>query len=209
MKGQVQVVSAILLVGILAAGIASAYLWGVPLLQKNQDVNGINIAISSLKELANEIETVSINKGSRTVEFKVDGFLRLDTENNSINYITNSKAAYVATTDWVALNEDDTQGTFILPEGYGLLGEDRPGVLLAKARLITNQYQNEFRLEFRELEDVNSNKGQIISLEAVGDTEKTGGKYRIVIKYEGEEIVPSASKTQGDLRKIRVSIQML
>ncbi len=208
-KAQVQIVSAVLLVGILAAGISAAYLWGVPLLQKNQDVNEIDNAINSLKELSSTIESISVNKGTQSVDFKIKGLLKIIPENSTIEYITNSRAAYVATSSWVTLNEDDTQGTFILPSGYGILGEDHPGVLLAKAEPQSKTYVNDFRLVFRELDDLNSNKGQKINLKVSGAAYKTSGKHKIVVKYDGDKIIPKGSKTGGDLREINILIQII
>lgn len=210
-KGQSQVVTAVLLGGILVVGISSAYTWGVPLLQKNQDVSNLQDTVSSLQDLEEEIVAVSQRGGSSEVSINVrDGFFEVLPENDTIVYTGTTNAAYVATGQWVPLNENDMNG---VPEagfggGYGIQNQDRPGVLIARARQEGDEYQTTFKIVFRELQDLESNQGYKIDLVGDGNLEASGGTHNIVITQGEETTEQGASATNGPLERQQVQLRI-
>ncbi|MDY6770905.1 MAG: hypothetical protein SV186_03025 [Candidatus Nanohaloarchaea archaeon] len=210
-KGQSQVVTAVLLGGILIVGISSAYTWGVPLLQKNKDVNKLQNTVSTFKKLEQEIESVAQRGGTGQIRFKVgSGFLRVSAENNTIIYTVTTNAAYVATGEWVPLNENDLAGIAVAGrgEGYGIRNQDKPGVLIANADYQGDNYQTTFKLVFRELQSLSSNKGYIIDLVGSGNLEASGGTHQIIVQQGDEVIEQGASATNGPLQKQRIKIRI-
>ncbi|MDY6777721.1 MAG: hypothetical protein SVU32_03585 [Candidatus Nanohaloarchaea archaeon] len=211
-KGQAQVVTAVLLAGIIVAGVSAVYTWGVPLLQKNQDIKSLQGSLDDLRQLESAIETVAQRGGSNEVSFAVnDGQLRVLPDDNAIVYSVRTKAAYVSTTEWVPLNENDMRGIEEAnrSSAYGINGRDKPGVIIGKAFRQGEGYRSVYRLEFRELQDLNSDRGYIIDIQTTGDQEASGGTHQITIEKVNSITEEGASKTGGPLvrRIIRIQVQ--
>lgn len=207
MKGQTNIISVMLITGILIAAISSAYFWGLPLLEKSRDSAKVERIVEKLKEIADIVEIVARDKVSRNVDINFDGYLKIT--NKTIELTTFSNAAYVSMKNWVVLNEDDYQGIpDVLPEGYGLIGRDRPGVLIAKAGMANNKIRNDFKIVFREIEDLNTKKGTQIVLNIKGRYSAPSGKYKLIFEYLNDKILPSKSKSGGDLRIINVGVRI-
>lgn len=210
-KGQSQVVSAVLLGGILVVGISSAYTWAVPVLQKNQDTDQLQSSLESMQELQQAVERVSTRGGSETVTMQLNGgLLSINPATNSVNYTIGSQAAYVAT-EWVPLNENDMLGIGLVnnSEGYGIVTKDKPGVLIGKAVPRGDSYQTIYHLEFRELQDLNSDTGYLINLTDGGNLQKTSGTAQIVIEKQGQDQrLEGQSKENGVLVVRNVGIRV-
>lgn len=198
--GQSQVVTAVLLGGILVVGISSAYTWGIPLLEKNQDASTLEDTLSSFETLGSEIESISRRGGGSQVTFNVgDGVLQINPENNSIEYAITTRAAYVSTSGWVSLNDNNMRGLFEgdYPDQYGVQGQDTPGVIIARARDTTEGYRTTYKLKFREMRDVDSGVSYQIDLQDDGNLEANGGTHEIVFSFD-EEVSESGASTEGD-----------
>jgi len=210
-KGQSQVVSAVLLGGILVVGISSAYTWAVPVLEKNQDTDQLQSSLESMRELQQAVDRVSTRGGSETVELQLSGgLLATDPATNTVNYTIGSQSAYVAT-DWVPLNENDMLGVGLVnnSDGYGIVTKDKPGVLIGKAIPRGDSYQTIYHLQFRELQDLNSDTGYRINLTKGGNLEKTGGSAQVVIEKQGQDQrLEGQSKENGVLVVRNVGIRV-
>lgn len=209
--GQSQVLTAVLLGGILVLGVGGAYMWGVPILQKNQDINNAQNSLSGMSRLSGEIAAVAQQGGSRSIPLDIgSGSLTINTENETITYIARTKGAYVATDEWVPLNENDMQG---VPEagnggGYGVRGVDKPGVLIGRSTVGSNAYTTRYRIVFRPLQDPTSGQTFQINLVEDGRLEASGGKQTIVIQRQGTETIPGAGVDGGNLQQINVLIRI-
>lgn len=198
--GQSQVVTAVLLGGILVVGISSAYTWGIPLLEKNQDANTLENTLSSFETLGSEIESVARRGDSSQITFTVgDGILQVNPENNSIEYAITTRAAYVSTSGWVSLNDNNMRGLLEggYPQQYGVQGQDVPGVIIARARDMTDGYRTTYKLKFREMRDVDAGESYQIDLQGDGNLEANGGTHEIVVSFD-EERRESGASTEGD-----------
>lgn len=210
-KGQSQVVSAVLLGGILVVGISSAYTWAVPVLQKNQDTDQLRSSLESMQELQQAVERVSTRGGSETVSLQLSGgLLSVDPSTNSVNYTIGSRAAYVAT-EWVPLNENDMLGIGLAnnSEGYGIVTKDKPGVVIGRAIPQGDAYQTIYHLQFRELQDLNTDTGYQINLTETGNLQKSSGQAQIVIEKQGQDQrLEGQSKENGVLVVRNVGIRV-
>lgn len=198
--GQSQVVTAVLLGGILVVGISSAYTWGIPLLEKNQDANTLEDTLSSFETLSGEIESVARRGDSSQVTFTVeDGILQINPENNSIEYAITTRAAYVSTSGWVSLNDNNMRGLLEgeYPGQYGVQGQDVPGVIIARARDTTEGYRTTYKLKFREMRDVDAGENYQIDLQGDGNLGASGGTHEIVVSFD-DEIRESGATSEGD-----------
>lgn len=205
MKGQHEILGAVLIASILIFAVSAAYLWGLPIIEKARDRTNIEKAAQNMKSLANAIENVADNKGSRELNFAINGIFVV--RNDSIDYILDSKSKYITTGNWARLNEDDHRGTFLSPDGYGLIGIDKPAILFARADGTAGRYVNTFKIDFRELEDLKSKFGSKIAISGVYGNFVTGSK--VVVSFDKEEVIPGASKSKGDLKIIYLVVRVL
>ncbi len=195
--------------GILIAGITSAYLWGLPLLQKNQDVDDLRTSLDRMKELSEAIDSISRRGGSRRISFNVGkGSLAVDTVDDTITYSVSTSAAYVSTGGWVPLNEDDMNGIRRIDNGtgYGIVGQDKPGVVIGRSRPEGENFHTTYTLAFRELVDLQARRGYEVDLVENGNLQVSGGTHDIVVRKDTNTVEPGESALNSSLVKRQVLI---
>ncbi len=210
-KAQSGVVTAVILAGIMVAGISSAYTWGLPLLQKQQDTDKLESSLQKMNNIAGEIRKAARRGGSSTIEFDLgEGFLDINVSDNSISYSTVTSAAYVSPDSWVPLNENDMNGIKEAGLGgkAGTQGKDKPGVIIGKADLQGDEYKTTYKLKYRQLRDPSAGKAYLIQLERDGNLNAAGGEKKITIEKGGEEVIEGGGVTGEPLvvRKVLVRI---
>lgn len=193
LKAQVDIISAVIIIAIAIGLTATAYTWGIPLIQKRQyeaiaekvhnvfDQNKIN-------SLPSRIEAVAKAAGAEeTFTLDVDGAWILcpgnpptcGADNNSIEFTFLSKASKVAIGQWSPL----TPGATCPVPGSGTLGKDKSSVVCARADRLIEIYNVTYRIYFRELfEETDPNKGYKINLvkDERGSFNSTGKSIRIL-----------------------------
>lgn len=210
--GQSQVLTAVLLGGIILAAITSAFLWGMPLLEKNQDANAVRGTVEDFKTLSSGIEDVIKEGGSRTVTLRMGkGALRIDTDDDMITYQSSTKGAYVSTENWVPLNENDLNGVpdTSFSSGYGIRGVDQFGVLVGKTTIAGEDFLTRYRLAYRPLKDPNTQQTYQIDLVPLGKDSVSGGGQRTITFQRGETTVePGNGIDGGTLHRIQLLVQV-
>ncbi len=211
--GQTQVLTAVLLGGILIAGVASAYVWGLPILRKNQDVNNAEQSLSDLKKLSRAISSVASGSGSRSVTVNLaEGTLDIDTEQDMITYTTRTRGAYVSTRLWVPLNENDMQGvnrtTGLPSNGYGIRGVDESSLVVGKAERQDNAFRTVYRIVLRNLLETSTDQTHRIDLVRDGNLQASNGQHTVVLKSGEQETETGAGIDGGTLRKNEVLIRI-
>ncbi|MDY6769481.1 MAG: hypothetical protein SVU88_00755 [Candidatus Nanohaloarchaea archaeon] len=212
-SGQTQVLTAVLLGGILVAGVSAAYVWGLPILQKNQDVNNAESSLSDLKELSRALESVGTGGGSRTVTVDLaSGTLNIDAEQDLITYRTLTKGAYVSTRTWMPLNENDMQGvnrtTGLPDEGYGIRGVDDPALLIGKAERASDGFQTKYRIVLRSMLETGTGQTYRIDLVQDGNLQASNGQHTVVLRSGQEETETGAGIDGGTLNRQKVLIRV-
>jgi len=210
-KAQSQVVTAVILSGIVIGGVSSAYAWGVPLLQKAQDVDAMKSSVDSMSTMADEIESIARRGGSSQVSFNIQkGSLEIDAEENEIIFQALTKKSYVSNNDWVVLNENDMQGIEEggLEDSYGIRGRDKPGVLIARAVPQGDEFLTTLKIDFRELRDTQTGTHTLIQLEDNGNLEASEGQHNVVIQRGDEVVEQGGSKTGSKLVKQQILIRV-
>ena len=202
-KAQVDIVSAILIVLIALGLTATAYTWGLPLIQKRQDTAVLERISSyfdqnNVNSLPSRIEFIANNGGEQSFTIDANGVWLVNpcskdelaacnpspavasSESNSLQFTFFSKASNVAIqTGFVSL----TPGASC-PPSAGILGKDKSSVVCVKAEPAQDGFEITYKVWFRELTDTASPRGFKIDL----------------IKHEG-----SAYSSTGKL--IRISRQ--
>ena len=199
-KAQSDVVTAILII-IIALGLAAtAYTWGIPLIQKRQDT-AITDRIAdhfnqnNANSLPSRIEFVANNGGEQIFTLDATGFWVINScpagelpscnpspsvgfrENNSINFTFFSKVSNIAAqAGFVSLTPGAT-----CPPSPGILGKDKSSVVCAKAETVHDGYQITYKVWFRELTEPATAKGYKIDLlkHETSSYNSTGKKIKI------------------------------
>lgn len=209
-KAQTEIISALLIAGITIGAVSVAYLWGVPVIQKGQSTNQIQEAESLMSDIDKAVADVMANGGQRSLNLNLAGALEVSEEENSIKYIIFSKKAGVARTEWVPLNEDDTFGIIGINQSQGIpiYGRDKDAVLVAKSSVLGDGFVIDYRLAYREVDDLNTKEGMITLLSAAGNNKASGGNAKLTISKEPEEISASRSLLGGKLVSTKILITL-
>ncbi len=187
MKAQQEILTPLLITGIMISIIGSVYLWGVPLIQKNEDIANLQRAEDFMRNLDIKIKNVA-NTGSRD---------RITIDSGTLSF------ASVAYDSAEGLNagsvklEVMTKGT-IYSTGIPLpfvrdslchknntcvLGEDEPEWFFAQSDDIGGQYLTTYELTYRQLNIPSTLKGYQINL--TGNSKTAGRGHDIVVEYKG------------------------
>ncbi|MDY6761470.1 MAG: hypothetical protein SVY41_00305 [Candidatus Nanohaloarchaea archaeon] len=211
--GQTQVLTAVLLGGILIAGVSAAYVWGLPILQKNQDVNNAEQSLSDMKELSRAISSVASSGGSRSITVNLaDGSLTIDADEDIITYRALTTGAYVSTRMWLPLNENDMQGvnrsTGQPMDGYGIRGVDEPVLLVGKAKRVSDGFLTRYRIIPRRMLETGTGQTFQINLVQDGNLQASNGQHTVVLRSGQQETETGAGIDGGTLRRQSVLIRI-
>lgn len=155
LKGQSDIISAIIIVVIAIGLVGTAYTWGLPLIQKQQDTALAErvtnyFSNDNTNSIQKKIVSVATNGGEDTFAEDVSGFWQLvpngafSIDNNSLSFTFFSRVSNVATGQWVPLNGVSC------PAPSGSVGED-PYAICARADLLSNGYNITYKVQFRAL----------------------------------------------------------
>lgn len=196
-KAQADIVSSVLIVLIALGLTATAYTWGLPLIQKRQDTAVVERVSSyfdqnSANSLPSRIEFIANNGGEQTFSVDSEGFWLLHTcskddlavcnpsraddtkkEYNSLEYTFFSKISNIAANaGYVSL----TAGASC-PPSAGILGKDKSSVVCAKVVTVHDGYEITYKVWFRELTEPGTLRGYKIDL-----TKDIAGTYNSTTK---------------------------
>lgn len=101
-KAQSQVLSIILISGILITVVGATYMWGVPLIEKGRTSSDNEIAEGFMLLLKEKVDDVAETGEQRTLSVDLIGELELR-EDNSLTYTIVTRGLNIATTAWVPL----------------------------------------------------------------------------------------------------------
>ena len=214
-KGQADIISAVLIV-ILALGLlGTAYLYGIPLIQKRQDtaiVDRVNSYFlqTNANSLPSKIEDIANSGGETTLTLDTRGIWKLypcnnkdsggnflsgcgdfGENNNSIEFSIISKSANIAIgKGWISL----TGGTSC-PPAKGFLGKDKSSVVCAMAESVEDGIKTTYRVWFREVEDAAGTNGFRISLLQHPSSSITSSGENVKIFFSNRRQEVSGGKT--------------
>ncbi len=214
-KGQADIISVVLIVVLSMALVSTAYIYGVPLIQKRQDTtiiervenyfsqtnsNSLPSKIESIANSGGEILFSSSEKGIWNLAPCADkdtdgnylqGCANSGTNNNSLEFSIVGKVSNVANdVGWVSL----TGGT--CPPKNGVLGKDKSYVVCAKAESASGgDYKTTYRVWFRQIDDSTGKTSYKISLlqHPSSSLNSAGNDVKIIFANRRQEV--SGSKT--------------
>ena len=175
MKGQHEVLTPVLLTGILVAIVGSVYLWGLPLIQKNKDIAVLQQVENFVMNLNEKIKEVANTQGKEEVKINVPAMVSFNSTENSITVEVKTKGTiYSVGRIYFVRNDNEFEGTW---------GKDDAGVIYVDTTDLDGEYLQKYTLKYRRLNA--PNKKYRISL--VGEDKVVGENHVIVIEYKGVE----------------------
>lgn len=186
-KAQADIVSAIIVVLLALSLTSAALLWGLPLIQKQQDmrlVERVNNAFN--QELPSRIEGVARSWGSDRFSLDVDGIWFLNETENTVSFTFFSKVSDKGTDQWIGMGCDPEQG--FVGQG-GRFGIDKPSIICAKAMQTGSGFNITYKIGYRELLNIDETKFYKIKLvkSAGGVSSSTGKDITISFKNTKDE----------------------
>ena len=163
LKGQTDIISAILIVIIAVGLVSTAYTWGIPLIQKQQDtalVERVMNYFSSSNENSIEKRIISVasNGGEETFSIDVSGLWQLvpnsttSIDSNSLSFNFFARVSNIATNltagEWVSLNGVPC------PPPLGIISEEAYAIC-ARADSVGNGFNINYKVQFRPLQSGN------------------------------------------------------
>lgn len=188
MKGQTQALTTILITTVTIGAIASAYVWGTPLLEKRQDKAEIDQLERSVFDLNDEVMSVSSGGSGKSTSVTLDisnGEITVNDDKDYIQITTDAQDSPYPEV-WSLVRGETRQNLSIGSGSYALYGSDKPVVLAAKDSGSSGSLtQITYRIETRNMKrgDTNLNK---IDLKSVGRT-KSNGETTLVLTNRGTE----------------------
>lgn len=210
-KAQGDIISAVIIVVIAIGLVGTAYMWGIPLIEKQQGRTVVDRMDSyfdgtNVNSLPRMIEDVANNGGEKTFYSNIDGLWTLNEydgsgeENNSIEFMIASKVSNIGVDmDWISFTDGGT-----CPPEIGVLGIDEGSVVCARADSTGVNYNITYRMWFREIDESSGTRGYKINLvrREGGPLISTGKSIRIS-RGDVQTI------TQGSKRLITTEVKIL
>lgn len=196
MRGQVVIISAVLIAGIIIGLTGVSYMWGAPLIEKRSIVTQVNSAEAFIKDVNDAIISIaSSGAGNRdiTIPFGVMELRPIGMEgsmNNSLVFSFVVQQAIIGNYTIVPLEPE-----IPLDEVLGL-GEAPPHILSMAIDRVSDGYRLDTILHYRTL--VTETGGFQISLEG----EPSIGTKKLIARWGGTETV----ETEDGIRIVRSKI---
>ena len=190
MKGQQQVLSTIIISGILIGVVGSVYLWGMPLVKKNEDISLQQNAELFMRGLNEKIKYIANQGGRENIRINIPGTFKFD--GNSLSLSVTTKGSIYAIGSPLSLGKNSYGTT------EGVWGVDEPELLYVLSKRVGNQIITTFTLKYIRLKS--GTKSYFIKLD--GKPKTVGQDHNLVIENIGIE------KSNGDINTT-ISVNIL
>lgn len=205
-KGQSELISIILITGIIIALVTTAYFWGNPLIQEQQEFNHLNEMQNIMFELRDRIKDTARTGGSTKVQANLPAdmtFVSEDeyTEFPSINMFLDTQSQLIPTGDDIIAVSGETDEDGEINDTARI--NEESGVITLTADPTNGNYINMIQLYFRN-QTIDDDTISKIHPVFVGDTSRAYQGNNIEIEMVADEIIET-----GDMyvRKVNVSME--
>ena len=190
MKGQQQVLSTIIISGILIGVVGSVYLWGMPLVQKNEDISIQQNAELFMKSLNEKIKYIANQGGRDNIRINIPGTLKFD--GTGLLLAVATEGSIYAIGSPLSLVRND----YTLAEG--VWGVDEPELLYVESKRVGGQISTTYTLKYIRLKSGTKS----YSIKLSGTPKTSGQNHNIIIENTGTE------KSNGDTNTT-ISVKIL
>ena len=192
MKAQTQIISVVLMTGIIISLVGTAYIWGKPLIEKQTTNTEFKSALRFVLDLDEKITDIA-NSGSGSYRMDIPkGTLKIipynanDPDNNSIIYTIPVTQPIIYDTDTLVLKTSST-------DYVGIYGRTEPRIITVNIERTGNIYNLKFKIYYRELDS--PSKGYQIALDAPNPV----GSRTVTISFDKQEVKLHKANNGGDL----------
>lgn len=201
LKAQADIITAVIIITIAIGLFSSAYMWGMPLIQKRQHeaiANRVRGYFDQTKpsSLPNRIEFIaSAGRGEEIFNIDANGGWVLNATGDWIQFTFLSKVSNVGIGEEVSL----TPGASCTSLQAGYVGEDRASVVCVNVTQVGDIFEIRYRVYFRELKErdgIRSYKIDLVPSEPERSTTKS-----LRISFVGIE-------EQNNLIKTKIKINL-
>lgn len=193
MKGQTPAITAVLITTVIVGSVATAYVWGTPLLEKRQGQADLQTVESNTVQLHNKILEVS-SSGSGTTDrvsfsSQSDTELRIDEDRDIITITTEADTSPYPRDSWSLIRGKSLQNLTFGTGDYGIKTSDLPGVLAVRSTGSGATTVLRYQLEFRNLlaDTPTGQRLEKIDLRLTGQS-RAVNDATLIISNEGTEL---------------------
>jgi len=144
-KGAVQPISAVMITLIMIGIVGSVYFWGVPLINKRQDITVLRSSENFMRNLDSTIKNIASQGGRDTISLNVPGVMKFDGEEFSLTLKTSG--TIYATGGELPLNE------YGCSDEERSLGTDSSEILCVQSRDLGGVFETIYTLKYIPLKE--------------------------------------------------------
>ena len=209
MKGM-EAISVVIIVGIIVSLVGTAYLWGVPIIQKRSTITEFGTAHALVSMIDNKITGIANTKaGTETIDssgkaIKVVPHNADDPDNNSIiiEFMVDQPMVTLGTPVYLDVESFEDVGT-----QSGTYGISKPGIITLTEEVAGGKFRMRIKIHYRELDTKESPyRGYKILLETEDGEIKTGNRG-IIISYEKDTVDSGSAENAGDLVLTHIKLE--
>lgn len=192
MKGQTQALTAVLITTVTVGTVATAYVWGTPLLEKRQSKAQLDQMERDIMDLREEIVSVSQGGTGTTAELTLSvpdsGRIEIRPEKDYIDITAQTSAPPYPAGTWTLLKGSSLQNLTIGTGSYASKSSDLPAVVAVRAASGAGATVVTYRVETRNLYSDTPTGPQLekVDLTSVGRTTATG-ETTLLLSNEGTD----------------------
>lgn len=199
-KGQADIVSVAIIIGISISLLSAAYFWGMPLIQKYQDTSKYQQIYNSFSpenpdSLPNKILFLIRNGGRVEYTLPSEMGIKIYDAPDSITFVFTSKVSGIAhDVGWISLIKGVS-----CDAKEGILGIDKPYLLCAKSERVGDVYQITLNLTSRKLKD---KSGIEYGIDFSSSGLSSASTNKIVLFYDG-----MSTSQSSIIHKIKIELE--
>ncbi len=194
-KGQ-QVLTAMLLAGVILAVSTSAYLWGTEILEKSRDQREFQRMEKLIRDINENIKEIARRGGRYEMEIDLPGDAELEIEDGPLGSLDNVTLSFQTTGRLMAEGRDITiVGT---PGTEDPITRD-PDVIVGRAEGRDNHYNIEFNLYYKNM-TVEGEPDNRIGIDSTGRNSIRGERTTMIIERSEERDINGFTVNVVELR---------
>jgi len=192
-KGQTPAITAVLITTVIVGSVATAYVWGTPLLEKRQGQADLQSVENNVVQLHSKILDVSSSGSGTTerIEFNSNSGseLRVNEEEDYITITTEAEQSPYPRDSWSLIKGKNLQNLSFGTGDYGIKSDNLPGVLAVRPSGSAGSTTLRYQIEFRNIlaDTPTGQRLQKIDISSTGQT-RAADDATLLISNEGTEL---------------------
>lgn len=207
-SGQVTPISLVLITGIIITLVGSAYIWGIPLIEKRTTLSDFSLGASFMDDLDQEIVEIA-NAGAGRVVKGIPLGAMTTTEINVDGLTADVLLLKFASSHPLVLLGDQGSAqvpirTNVPPDALqGAFGESDPRVLTFETRLVGSAFLNTFTLRYIELV---ADSGDSFSIVLEPLNPDSTGAEQVIVSFDRTEVADNPDGTRTTTTYLTVEV---